>query len=106
MRIELRQNGVAQRDRLLGVDGHRHIGAHLRRMREHIGNVGERRVTELQHVGGGVEVGDGVLAEISRENEGVVAAIAEQHLVGRGAGQRIVAGGAGHDRRRRRGPRR
>src|SRR5262249_29594350 len=77
VRIELRQNCIAQRDHVRRIDGNRHVSPHLGRMTEHICNVRECSVAELKHVTRGMEVGDGVLAEISSKNECVVAAIAE-----------------------------
>ena len=69
-------------------------------MCEYIDHIREHSMAELEHVVLSMEVGEGVLAEISGEHEGVATAVAEQHLVGRGAGERVVAGGAGDNRSR------
>ena len=55
VRVELRQNCIAQCDRVPRIDCDRHIGFHLLQMREGIGHIRERGVVELEHIAIGVD---------------------------------------------------
>src|SRR6266446_1942022 len=99
--MQIGEHHMLQGDGVVGIGGDDHIAPHLLALRLHLAEIGEHVVVELDHIGGGREVGDHVLAEIRTEDEGVAAASAEKvivarpaldHVVGLIADQKVVGG--------------
>jgi hypothetical protein len=64
---------IAKGDDVAGVEREDAVGADLLDVGHHIGEAAELRLLELDDIERGVEIVDGLVAEITREDEGILA---------------------------------